>query len=55
MGYTKEDIHSIVEKQRDFFLSNQTLDISFRKKQLIKLREAILANKEKLEKALHED
>ena len=55
MSYTKEEIHSIVEKQREFFLSNQTLDISFRKKQLIKLREAIKNNQEKLEKALFED
>ena len=55
MAYTKEDIHSIVEKQREFFLSNQTLDISFRKKLLIKLRNAISNNQEKLEKALFED
>ena len=55
MGYTKEDIHQIVEKQREFFLSNQTLDISFRKEQLIKLRNAISANQEALEKALYED
>lgn len=55
MAYTKEEIHAIVEKQREFFLSNQTLDISFRKKQLVKLRNAIIANQEKLEKALHED
>ena len=55
MGYTKEDIHQIVEKQREFFLSNQTLDISFRKQQLIKLRNAISSNQEVLEKALFED
>ena len=55
MAYTKEEIHAIVEKQRVFFLSNQTLDISFRKKQLIKLKEAIKTNAEKLEKALYED
>ena len=55
MAYTKEEIHSIVEKQREFFLSNQTLNISFRKKQLIKLRNAISGNQEKLEKALFED
>ena len=55
MGYTREDIHQIVEKQRKFFLTNQTLDISFRKKQLIKLKEAMIKNQEKLEKALYED
>ena len=55
MAYTKEDIHNIVEKQREFFLSNATLDVSFRKRQLIKLRESILKNQRKLEKALFED
>ena len=55
MGYTKEMIHDIVNKQREFFLSNQTLDISFRKAQLVKLKKALLANKEKLEQALYED
>ena len=55
MGYTREDIHNVVEKQRQFFLTNQTLDIKFRKAQLVKLKNAILANQEKLEKALHED
>lgn len=55
MGYTKEDIHQIVEKQREFFLSNQTLDVSFRKQQLIKLRNAISSNQAVLEKALFED
>ncbi len=55
MSYTKEEIHSIVEKQREFFLSNQTLDIKWRKEQLVKLKEAIIKNREKLEKALYED
>ena len=55
MEYTKESIHALVEKQREFFLSNQTLDLKFRKQQLIKLKNAILNNAEKLEKALFED
>ena len=55
MSFTKEEIHSIVEKQREFFLSNQTLDIKWRKEQLVKLKEAIIKNQEKLEKALYED
>ena len=55
MSYTKEDIHQIVEKQREFFLSNQTLDISFRKEQLVRLRNAISANQDALEKALFDD
>ena len=55
MAYTKEDIHAIVEKQREFFLTNQTLDLKFRKAQLIKLKNALIKNTEKLEKALYED
>ena len=55
MSYTKEEIHAIVERQREFFLSNQTLDIKWRKAQLIKLKEAIIKNREKLEKALYID
>lgn len=55
MSYTKEEIHSIVERQREFFLSNQTLDIKWRKEQLVKLKEAIIKNREKLEKALYID
>ena len=55
MSYTREDIHNIVIKQREFFLSNKTLDISFRKEQLKKLKAAIIKNQKKLEDALHED
>lgn len=55
MGYTKEDIHSIVLKQREFFLSGKTLDIKFRKEQLKKLKEAIIRNEAKITKALYED
>ena len=55
MGYTREDIHNIVEKQRDFFMSNQTLDLKFRKEQLKKLKNALIKNQLKLEQALHED
>lgn len=55
MGYTKEEIHKLVEEQRDFFYTHQTLSVKFRKEQLKKLKVAILANQAKLEKALHED
>ena len=55
MPYTKEMIHEIVNKQRAFFLSNKTLDVSFRKAQLKKLRQALLDNEEKLTKALYDD
>lgn len=55
MSYTKEEIHQIVLNQREFFLTHQTLDIKWRKLQLIKLKKAIIKNQEKLEKALYED
>ena len=55
MAYTKEDIHNIVLKQREYFLTNETLDIKFRKEQLKTLRRAILENQDQLIKALHED
>jgi len=55
MEYTKNVIHSIVEKQRQYFKSNETLPVSFRIAQLKKLRDAIKANTNLLSKALYED
>ena len=55
MSFTKQDIHEIVESQREYFLSGKTLDIKFRKEQLLKLKQAILDNRKELEEALHED
>ena len=55
MSYTKQDIHDIVEKQREFFLSGKTLDVKFRIAQLKKLRQAIIDNQKALEKALYDD
>ncbi len=53
--WTKETIHSAVEKQREFFLSGQTLDLGFRKEQLRKLKKALIDHEDELEKALYED
>ena len=55
MSFTKEEIHNIVLKQREYFLTNETLSVKFRKEQLKKLKTALIINQEKLEKALHED
>ena len=55
MAYTKEDIHNIVLKQREYFLTNETLSIKFRKEQLKTLKRAILENQKQLIKALQED
>lgn len=53
--YTEEDIKQIVEKQRQYFKSDVTLDVKWRIAQLKKLKNAILTHEEDLEKALYED
>ena len=55
MEYTKESIHQIVLKQREFFLTGQTLSVKFRKEQLRKLKAGIIRNTDKIVAALHED
>ena len=55
MAHTKESIHQIVLKQREFFASGITLDIKHRKEQLKKLKTAIINNQDLLINALHED
>ena len=55
MAHTKESIHEIVLKQREFFNTNITLDIKFRKEQLKKLRQAIIDNQNQIIEALHID
>ena len=55
MSYTKEQIHQIVLNQREYFLSGETLDIKFRKTQLIKLKNALLNNEKKIIDALNVD
>lgn len=48
-------IDTIIQKQKNFFLSNSTKDISFRINMLKKLRKVILANEREICKALHTD
>lgn len=55
MYNTPEAIHDLVQMQRSFFLSGQTLDINWRIEQLKKLKKAVLAHEEEFEKALNED
>ena len=55
MEWTEKQIHGIVENQRAFFRSGETLDVSWRLKQLKKLRDALIMNEEKIEEALHRD
>ncbi len=55
MSYTKEQITEIVNKQKEFFLSKQTLDANFRIEQLKKLKKSVIHFEDKIEKALAED
>ena len=51
----KDRIHSIVEKQRRYFLSGATLDVKERIRNLKLLRTALKNNEEKLRAALYSD
>ena len=55
MGYTKQEIHELVLKQREFFLTGKTLDVKYRIEQLKKLKQAIIKNTENITRALYED
>ena len=55
MSYTAERIHDIVENQRTFFHSGETLDVDWRIQQLKKLKAAVLEHEDLLQKALYED
>nr|WP_172693275.1 aldehyde dehydrogenase family protein [Pseudomonas fluorescens]AWH58712.1 Putative benzaldehyde dehydrogenase [Pseudomonas fluorescens] len=50
-----DDIQGIFSSQREYFASRATRSADFRKKSLIKLKEAVLDHKELLYKALEED
>ena len=55
MEWTKARIHETVEKQREFFLSGETLPVSGRIEALKKLRNAVETYSGVLEDALHQD
>ncbi len=55
MPYTLDKIQEMVAKQRSFFRSGVTLDVKWRLEQLKKLKAAVLAHEEELEKALYDD
>jgi aldehyde dehydrogenase (NAD+) len=55
MAYTAEQIHEIVETQRAFFRTGETLDVSWRIQQLTKLKSAVLEHQALLQNALYED
>ena len=53
--YSEESISEIVAAQRRFFRTGETLPISWRLKQLKRLKEAVIAHQEELIAALRED
>lgn len=55
MSYSREDIHQVVLKQKEFFLSNQTLDVKYRIQNLKKLKEGLLKYEDEIIKALKTD
>ena len=55
MAYTEERIRDIVEKQRKYFRTGETLDIGWRKQQLEKLKSAVILHQNMLQEALFED
>ena len=54
-AYTQEAIHDIVEAQREYFLTGETLDVPWRIEQLKRLKQAVLENEAMLKEALYED
>ena len=53
--WDKESIHALVEKQRASFRRGETLPLAFRKKMLLRLREAVLHHQKEMEEALRID
>ena len=52
---TPEQVHTLVENQREFFRSGKTLDVRWRLEQLKSLKQAVLTHRQELESALGED
>lgn len=52
---SKSKIEEVFNAQKSFFLTSATLDIKFRKSQLLKLREAIRSNEAEITQALAKD
>ena len=55
MAYTEERIRDIVEKQRKYFRTGETLDIGWRKQQLENLKSAVILHQNMLQESLFED
>lgn len=55
MAWTEQQIHEIVERQRAFFRTGTTLDVSWRLERLRELKAAVLRRRKALEDALAAD
>ena len=55
MAYTQEKITEIVNNQRKYFRTGETLSVKWRIEQLKKLKRAVIAQQELLQAALYED
>jgi aldehyde dehydrogenase (NAD+) len=53
--WNKETIHELVTEQREYFHGGETLDVSWRMKQLLKLRRAVESHEKELTDALTAD
>ena len=49
MEYSKESIHDIVLAQRKFFRTGKTLDVNWRIRQLLRLKQALIAHQKELQ------
>ncbi len=52
---TEERVREILAEQRKFFAGGKTMSLSFRKENLLRLKNAILAHQAQLEEALSKD
>ena len=55
MAYTQDKISAVVQAQRAFFRTGETLSVKWRIEQLKKLKQAVIDREEELEAALYED
>ncbi|MBM7649210.1 aldehyde dehydrogenase (NAD+) [Bacillus ectoiniformans] len=55
MVQTKEEAAALINRQKEFFHTGKTKEISFRKKQLLKLKQVIVENEQEILDALYKD
>lgn len=53
--WTKEQVHQLYLKQKEFFMTGKTLDVKFRKEALKNLKKSVLSHQKDMSEALHAD